>query len=116
MPRLALERGETSPIADNRGLVTRARSVDPTATYLEVTPLGCAEAPRYDVFEIARALRKMELAVGCSVSVQAAVACRTEVAEGRMISIENVSRRGFLKGVVGTVAFVLGVRLLPSHA
>src|SRR6202035_6038793 len=30
-----------------------------------------------------------------------------------MISIENVSRRGFLKGVVGTGAFVLGVRLLP---
>src|SRR5260370_18618301 len=33
--------------------------------------------------------------------------------EGRMISIENVSRRGFLKGVVGTGAFVLGVRLMP---
>src|SRR5712692_3274046 len=31
----------------------------------------------------------------------------------RMISIENVSRRGFLKGVVGTGAFVLGVRLMP---
>ncbi len=30
-----------------------------------------------------------------------------------MISIENVSRRGFLKGVVGTSAFVLGVRLMP---
>src|ERR1700740_201737 len=30
-----------------------------------------------------------------------------------MISIENVSRRGFLKGVVGTGAFVLGVRLMP---
>src|SRR6202158_5158467 len=30
-----------------------------------------------------------------------------------MISIENVRRRGFLKGVVGTGAFVLGVRLLP---
>src|SRR5260370_22078872 len=29
-----------------------------------------------------------------------------------MISIENVSRRGFLKGVVGTGAFVLGVRLM----
>jgi hypothetical protein len=27
----------------------------------------------------------------------------------RMISIENVSRRGFLKGVVGAGAFVLGV-------
>src|SRR6266404_100363 len=33
--------------------------------------------------------------------------------EGRMISIENVSRRGFLKGVVGAGAFVLGVRLMP---
>src|ERR1700686_2720693 len=32
---------------------------------------------------------------------------------GLMISIENVSRRGFLKGVVGTGAFVLGVRLMP---
>jgi len=31
----------------------------------------------------------------------------------RMISIENVSRRGFLKGMVGTSAFVLGVRLMP---
>src|SRR6267143_5791480 len=31
----------------------------------------------------------------------------------RMISIENVSRRGFLKGMVGTGAFVLGVRLMP---
>ncbi len=30
-----------------------------------------------------------------------------------MISIENVSRRGFLKGVVSTGAFVLGVRLVP---
>src|SRR5712691_7774793 len=30
-----------------------------------------------------------------------------------MISIENVSRRGFLKGMVGTSAFVLGVRLMP---
>src|SRR6202047_2446006 len=30
-----------------------------------------------------------------------------------MISIENVSQRGFLKGVVGTGAFVLGVRLMP---
>src|SRR6202048_1104601 len=33
--------------------------------------------------------------------------------EGCMISIENVSRRGFLKGMVGTGAFVLGVRLMP---
>src|SRR6202790_1547741 len=30
-----------------------------------------------------------------------------------MISIENVSRRGFLKGVVGAGAFVLSVRLMP---
>src|SRR5258707_1021685 len=30
-----------------------------------------------------------------------------------MISIENVSRRGFLKGVVGAGAFVIGVRLMP---
>src|SRR6202166_1905094 len=33
---------------------------------------------------------------------------------GLMISIENVSRRGFLKGVVGAGAFVLGVRLMPA--
>src|ERR1700686_2847077 len=33
---------------------------------------------------------------------------------GLMISIENVSRRGFLKGVVGAGAFVLGVRLIPA--
>src|SRR6202030_4840280 len=33
--------------------------------------------------------------------------------EGRMIAIENVSRRGFLKGVVGAGSFVLGVRLMP---
>lgn len=32
-----------------------------------------------------------------------------------MISIENVSRRGFLKGMVGTGAFVLGVQLLPEE-
>src|SRR5260370_27210363 len=31
----------------------------------------------------------------------------------RMISIENGSRRGFLKGAVSTSAFVLGVRLMP---
>src|SRR5260221_11950982 len=30
-----------------------------------------------------------------------------------MIDIENISRRGFLKGVVGAGAFVLGVRLMP---
>src|SRR5216684_2002420 len=34
------------------------------------------------------------------------IACATWLAE-------NVSRRGFLKGVVGTSAFVLGVRLIP---
>ncbi|HEY4979563.1 MAG TPA: hypothetical protein VII25_10390, partial [Candidatus Acidoferrum sp.] len=31
-----------------------------------------------------------------------------------MIQIENVSRRGFLKGVVGTSAFVLGARFVPG--
>src|SRR5215472_3880916 len=31
-----------------------------------------------------------------------------------MIHIENVSRRGFLKGMVGTSAFVLGVTLAPK--
>ncbi len=30
-----------------------------------------------------------------------------------MIQIENVSRRGFLKGVLGTSAFVLGARFVP---
>jgi isoquinoline 1-oxidoreductase beta subunit len=30
-----------------------------------------------------------------------------------MRNIENVSRRGFLKGVVGTSAFVLAVRYVP---
>src|SRR5258705_12530455 len=30
-----------------------------------------------------------------------------------MISVENVSRRGFLKGVVGAGAFVIGVGLMP---
>jgi isoquinoline 1-oxidoreductase beta subunit len=32
-----------------------------------------------------------------------------------MIRIENVSRRGFLKGMVGAGAFVLSVHLLPEH-
>jgi isoquinoline 1-oxidoreductase beta subunit len=32
-----------------------------------------------------------------------------------MIRIENVSRRGFLKGMVGASAFVLGVRLIPEE-
>jgi isoquinoline 1-oxidoreductase subunit beta len=32
-----------------------------------------------------------------------------------MISIENVSRRGFLKGMAGAGAFVLSVRLLPEE-
>ena len=31
-----------------------------------------------------------------------------------MISIENLSRRGFLKGMAGTSAFVIGVSLLPE--
>jgi isoquinoline 1-oxidoreductase beta subunit len=31
-----------------------------------------------------------------------------------MINIENLSRRGFLKGMAGTSAFVLGVSLLPE--
>ena len=31
-----------------------------------------------------------------------------------MIQIENVSRRGFLKGVLGTSAFVLGARFVPE--
>ena len=31
-----------------------------------------------------------------------------------MIQIENVSRRGFLKGVLGAGAFVLGARILPE--
>ena len=31
-----------------------------------------------------------------------------------MIQIENVSRRGFLRGVLGTSAFVLGARFLPG--
>jgi isoquinoline 1-oxidoreductase beta subunit len=34
---------------------------------------------------------------------------------GRMIRVENVSRRGFLKGVVGAGAFVLSVRLMPEN-
>ena len=34
--------------------------------------------------------------------------------EGDMIRIENVSRRGFLKGMVGAGAFVLSVRLMPE--
>jgi len=32
-----------------------------------------------------------------------------------MIRIENVSRRGFLKGMVGAGAFVLGARLMPKE-
>src|SRR5260370_41346164 len=31
-----------------------------------------------------------------------------------MIQLENVSRRGFLKGLVGTGALVLSVRVLPT--
>ncbi|HEY2458352.1 MAG TPA: molybdopterin cofactor-binding domain-containing protein [Candidatus Acidoferrum sp.] len=33
-----------------------------------------------------------------------------------MIQIENVSRRGFLKGMVGTGAFILGAHILPTSA
>lgn len=33
-----------------------------------------------------------------------------------MVHIENVSRRGFLKRIAGTGAFILSVRLLPEHA
>jgi hypothetical protein len=32
-----------------------------------------------------------------------------------MIQIENVSRRGFLKGIVGAGAFVLSARYLPQR-
>src|SRR5256885_10189676 len=32
-----------------------------------------------------------------------------------MISIENVSRRGFLKGMAGAGAFVLSIRVLPEQ-
>ena len=35
--------------------------------------------------------------------------------EERMISIENVSRRGFLKSMVGAGAFVLSVQILPDE-
>jgi isoquinoline 1-oxidoreductase subunit beta len=31
-----------------------------------------------------------------------------------MIQLENVSRRGFLRGLVGTGALVLSVRILPE--
>src|SRR2546423_887956 len=37
-----------------------------------------------------------------------------KVRGGRMITIENVSRRGFLKGMAGAGAFVLSVRMLPE--
>ena len=32
-----------------------------------------------------------------------------------MIQIENVSRRGFLKGMLGTGALVLSVQILPER-
>ena len=32
-----------------------------------------------------------------------------------MVTIENVSRRGFLKGIAGAGAFVLGVRIMPEQ-
>jgi isoquinoline 1-oxidoreductase beta subunit len=37
-----------------------------------------------------------------------------EIWGGRMICIENTSRRGFLKGMVGAGAFVLSIRLMPE--
>src|SRR5215469_152249 len=37
-------------------------------------------------------------------------------AESEMIQVENVSRRGFLKSVVGAGAFILSVRLMPGEA
>jgi isoquinoline 1-oxidoreductase beta subunit len=36
--------------------------------------------------------------------------------ENNRVTIENLSRRGFLKGMAGTSAFVLGVTLLPKSA
>src|SRR5581483_7630613 len=36
-------------------------------------------------------------------------------AEGAMVQIENVGRRGFLKGMLGAGAFVLSVRLMPTQ-
>src|SRR5262249_49069396 len=41
----------------------------------------------------------------------------TEKSEGRMvrIGVEDVSRRGFLKGMLGAGAFVLSVRLMPTE-
>src|SRR6202040_4042279 len=73
------------------------------------------------------------MAVGCSVSIRTAgpntrggsaqaergrrsqaQKQRVKKSGGVMISIENVSRRGFLKGMVGAGAFVLGVRLMPG--
>src|SRR5712672_486803 len=55
-------------------------------------------------------LQRGEMAVGCSVLADGAGGVTSG---GGMISIENVSRRGFLKGVVGAGAFVIGVRLMP---
>jgi isoquinoline 1-oxidoreductase subunit beta len=37
------------------------------------------------------------------------------VAGGNMIQIENVGRRGFLKGMLGAGAFVLSVRMIPEQ-
>jgi isoquinoline 1-oxidoreductase beta subunit len=42
------------------------------------------------------------------------VAPGSEVWEATVINIENLSRRGFLKGMAGTGAFVLGVSLMPG--
>ncbi|HUI73924.1 MAG TPA: molybdopterin cofactor-binding domain-containing protein [Candidatus Acidoferrum sp.] len=39
----------------------------------------------------------------------------SEKPEGSMVRIENVGRRGFLKGMLGAGAFVLSVQLLPEQ-
>jgi isoquinoline 1-oxidoreductase beta subunit len=52
----------------------------------------------------------MDLTVGdfVSISVQ-------RQSEGCMIRLENVSRRGFMKGMLGAGAFVLSVRVIPEQ-
>jgi isoquinoline 1-oxidoreductase beta subunit len=62
-------------------------------------------------------LQEMELAVGCNGRLSAAGGGQTPIGTsgGTPVNpIENVSRRGFLKGVAGASAFVLGVRLMPE--
>src|SRR5271169_5802325 len=41
---------------------------------------------------------------------------RVSTIEHRVNRIENVSRRGFLKGVLSTGAFILSVHMLPREA